>query len=166
MSDFRVGIGYDIHRLVDGRPLYLGGVEIPFDRGLLGHSDGDVLLHAVTDALLGAARQPDIGELFPDTDPQYKGARSSRLLAIAMERVRSAGFEPHNLDCIVHAERPKLSEYKAAMAASLAELTGLSDDRVSVKAKTGEGMGPVGKMEAIAATAIVSVVAAGSIRED
>jgi 2-C-methyl-D-erythritol 2,4-cyclodiphosphate synthase len=154
----RVGIGYDIHRLVEGRRLLVGGIEIEHTKGLAGHSDADVVLHAVTDALLGAAGLPDIGDLFPDTDPAYKDADSRVLLKDAVERIRSAGFEPANLDVIVHAEAPKMSPHKQAIARSIASVTGLSLDKVSVKAKTNEGMGPLGCEDAIACTAVASIV--------
>ena len=157
-AQWRVGIGYDIHRLVPNRALILGGVKLESDVGLSGHSDGDVVLHAVTDALLGAAAQPDIGELFPDTDPAYEGIDSAKLLVGALERVREAGYEPCNVDVIVHAERPKLSRYKVTMAASIADILGLPATAVSVKAKTAEGLGPIGAGEAIACTASVSIV--------
>ncbi|MHC4093291.1 MAG: 2-C-methyl-D-erythritol 2,4-cyclodiphosphate synthase [Planctomycetota bacterium] len=163
MTDtFRVGVGYDIHRLVEGRPLVVGGVEIEHPKGLIGHSDADVVLHAVTDALLGAAGLPDIGDLFPDTDPAYKDADSRILLKDGMERVRSKGFTPCNVDVIVHAEAPKMSPYKGRIAESVASLTGLSPDRVSVKAKTNEGLGPLGHTDAIACTAVASVMRSGA----
>jgi 2-C-methyl-D-erythritol 2,4-cyclodiphosphate synthase len=158
VQDYRVGIGYDLHRLVAGRKLLLGGVEVPFDRGPSGHSDGDVLLHAVTDALLGAAGLPDIGELFPDTDPAYAGADSADLLSQALARIRSAGFAVHQLDCVVHAEKPKLSEYKRPMAERIAACLGITADRVNVKAKTNEGVDAVGRGEAIAATVVALVI--------
>lgn len=151
----RIGIGYDIHRLVEGRPLRLGGVEIPHDKVLAGHSDADVVLHAVTDALLGAAGLPDIGELFPDTDAKYKDADSGRLLREVFWRVRDEGFRVGNLDVIIHAERPKLSVYKRAMAESIATLLDVGPDMVSVKAKTNEGLDAVGRGDAIACTAVV-----------
>ena len=154
----RVGIGYDIHRLVEGRRLVMGGIEIPHAKGLLGHSDADVVLHAVTDAVLGAAGLPDIGDLFPDTDSAYKDADSRTLLARAMERVKSRGFTVGNLDIIVHAEAPKLSPYKLRMAASIAALTDVTPDRVSIKAKTNEGLGPLGSADAIACTAVALLV--------
>ncbi|UCC29376.1 MAG: 2-C-methyl-D-erythritol 2,4-cyclodiphosphate synthase [Phycisphaerales bacterium] len=158
MTDtFRVGIGYDIHRLAEGRRLVVGGIEIEHAKGLLGHSDADVVLHAITDALLGAAGLPDIGDLFPDTDPAYKDADSRALLKDAMERVRAKGFEAGNLDVIVHAEAPKMSPYKRRIAESIASLTGLSPPQVSVKAKTNEGLGPLGHADAIACTAIASL---------
>lgn len=154
----RVGIGYDIHRLVEGRRLIVGGIEIQHSKGLIGHSDADVVLHAVTDALLGAAGLPDIGDLFPDTDPAYKDADSRVLLKNAMERIHARGFVAGNLDVIVHAEAPKLTPYKSRMSESIAELIGVSSDDVSVKAKTNEGMGPLGYEDAIACTAIAMVV--------
>ena len=157
-AGWRVGIGYDIHRLVDGRPLILGGIEIDHPQGLLGHSDGDVVLHAVADALLGAAALPDIGDLFPDTDPAYKNADSRELLAEVVRKVAAAGYRPNNIDCIVHAERPKLSEFKDRMARSIAEAVGLEPGAVNVKAKTNEGLGALGSAEGIACTATASVV--------
>lgn len=138
--------------------MVLGGVEIDYPLGLLGHSDGDVVLHAVTDALLGAAGLPDIGDLFPDTDPAYKDIDSRELLATAIEKVAEAGYAPNNIDLIVHAEKPKLSEHKGAMASSIALLTGLGTSAVSVKAKTNEGLGPLGHADGIACTATVSIV--------
>ncbi|UCE59208.1 MAG: 2-C-methyl-D-erythritol 2,4-cyclodiphosphate synthase [Phycisphaerales bacterium] len=151
---FRVGIGYDIHRFTEGRRLILGGVDVPHSRGLAGHSDADVVLHAVTDAALGAAGLPDIGELFPDTDPAYKDADSRRLLTDALERIQAKGFAPGNVDLIIHAEAPRLSPYKRAIAESIATLMGVAPDTISVKAKTNEGLGPVGSAEAIACTAV------------
>jgi 2-C-methyl-D-erythritol 2,4-cyclodiphosphate synthase len=154
---FRVGIGYDIHRLVEGRKLVVGGVQIEHTKGLIGHSDADVVLHAVIDALLGAAGLPDIGDLYPDTDPLYKDADSRKLLADAVRRVRETGFAPGNLDVIVHAEAPRMSPYKRPVAESIAELVGLEPEQVSVKAKTNEGMGPLGHADAIACTAVAAV---------
>ena len=153
----RIGIGYDIHRLVEGRRLVVGGIEIPHSKGLFGYSDADVVLHAVTDALLGAAGLPDIGDLFPDTDPKYQEADSRVLLSDAMERVRGRGFAPCNLDVIIHAEAPKMSPFKRRIGETIAELVGLDAERVSVKAKTNEGMGPLGHADAIACTAIALV---------
>jgi len=158
---FRVGIGYDIHRLTEGSHLVLGGVGIPHDKGLVGHSDGDVVLHAVIDALLGAAGLPDIGECFPDTDPAYKDADSRELLADVVQRVRARGWVPGNLDMVVHAQEPKLSPHKIEIAGSIAKLIGLSAGAVSVKAKTNEGLGPIGEGLAIACTACVLLVAEG-----
>ena len=158
IAGWRVGIGYDIHRLVDGRPLVLGGLGIDFPQGLLGHSDGDVVLHAVADAQRGAASLPDIGDLFPDDDPAFKDADSRALLAEVVRRVAAAGYRPNNIDCIVHAERPKLSEFKDRMGQSIAETVGLEPGAVSVKAKTNEGLGPLGSAEGIACTATASLV--------
>jgi 2-C-methyl-D-erythritol 2,4-cyclodiphosphate synthase len=151
---FRIGEGWDIHALVEGRMLMLGGVEIPFHKGLLGHSDADALLHAITDALLGAAALGDIGTLFPDTDAQFKGADSAALLAEAMRQVRAQGYEVSNVDCTVIAQAPKLSPFKPLMRARIAQILGIAVDQVNVKAKTAEKMGPVGEglaMEARAA---------------
>lgn len=136
----------------------MGGIEIPHPKGLLGHSDADVVLHAVTDAILGAAGLPDIGDLFPDADPAYKDADSRNLLADAMEKVRTKGFVVNNIDVIVHAEAPKLTSYKRRMADSIALLLRVSADRVSVKAKTNEGLGPLGCADAIACTAVATIV--------
>jgi 2-C-methyl-D-erythritol 2,4-cyclodiphosphate synthase len=135
--------------------LLLGGVQVPHEQGLLGHSDADVLLHAVTDALLGAAALGDIGELFPDTDPANQGRDSAEMLRLALEKVRAAGFRVANLDSIVFAERPKLSPYKGAIRERMAELLEISVDRVGFKAKTGEQVGPVGRQEAIMADVVV-----------
>jgi 2-C-methyl-D-erythritol 2,4-cyclodiphosphate synthase len=154
----RVGIGYDIHRLEEGRRLIMGGIEIPHERGLVGHSDADVVLHAVTDAVLGAAGLSDIGELFPDTDDRFRDADSRELLAAAMEHVREAGFAVNNVDVIIHAERPRMSPYKKPIAASIAALLGVPPEGVNVKAKTNEGMGPLGYADAIACTAAALVV--------
>jgi len=154
-STYRIGLGHDVHRLAPNRPLILGGVRIEFDRGLLGHSDADILLHAVTDALLGAAGFGDIGDAFPDSDPAYAGIDSTILLEKTLERVRAAGWRPVNLDCTVFAQRPKLAEYKPAIRQRLAELLALPLDKVNVKAKTGESVGPIGREEAMAADAVV-----------
>lgn len=159
---FRVGIGYDIHRLVEGRRLLVGGVEIEHPKGLLGHSDADVVLHAVIDALLGAAGLPDIGDLYPDTDAVYKDADSRKLLADAMGRVREKGYVAGNIDLVIHAEAPRMSPYKRKIGASIAGLTGLTPEQVSVKAKTNEGMGPLGYSDAIACTAVALVRRADS----
>ena len=152
---FRVGEGWDIHALVEGRKLILGGVEIPFPKGLLGHSDADALLHAITDALLGAAALGDIGTLFPDTDMQFLGADSAMLLTEAGARVRALGFEIGNIDCTVIAQAPKLSAFKPAMRERIAEILGVAVDQVNVKAKTAEKMGPVGEGLAMEARAVV-----------
>ena len=153
----RVGIGHDTHRLVEGRPLVLGGLTIPHTHGLAGHSDADVVLHAVADALLGAAALGDIGELFPDTDPQHKGADSTKLLREVVNRVHSAGWRPVNIDLVIHAERPKLGPHKLAIRDRIAELLGLATNVVSVKAKTGEAVGPIGRGEAISCEAVVLI---------
>lgn len=151
----RIGIGYDLHRTAEGRPLVLGGVQIPCDFGLLGHSDGDVALHAVCDALLGAAGLGDIGELFPDDDPAYKNADSRTFVTDVVKRVRAGGYAIRNVDVIIHAERPKLTAHKARIKASLAELLELSPDAVGVKATTNEGLDAVGRGEALACWAAV-----------
>ena len=153
----RVGIGHDTHRLVEGRPLVLGGVTISYTHGLAGHSDADVVLHAVADALLGAAALGDIGELFPDTDPQYNGADSTNLLREVLNRVHAGGWQPVNVDLIIHAERPKLGPYKLAMRDRIAELLGLAPNVINVKAKTGEAVGPIGRGEAISCEAVVLI---------
>lgn len=151
----RVGEGWDIHRLVADRPLIIGGVRIPYERGLLGHSDADVLLHAITDAVLGAAALGDIGQHFPDTDAQFKGADSTVLLAEAMRRVRAAGYALGNVDSTVIAQAPKLMPWIAAMREVIASALGVAVQQVNVKAKTAEKMGPVGEGDAIEARAIV-----------
>lgn len=159
----RVGIGHDTHRLGPGGPLRLGGLDIPHDRRALGHSDADVLLHAVTDALLGAAALGDIGELFPDTDERNRGRDSAEMLREAARRVEAAGYRIVNLDCIVFAQRPKLGGYKRALAARIAEILALAPDQVGVKAKTGEGVGEIGREEVIAAQC-VALVEPGPVR--
>jgi 2-C-methyl-D-erythritol 2,4-cyclodiphosphate synthase len=153
-SGLRIGIGHDTHRLADGGPLRLGGIQIAWDRHLVGHSDADVLLHAVTDALLGAAACGDIGELFPDTDADNLNRDSAEMLQAAYTRVRAAGFRVGNLDCIIFAERPKLSQHKLAIQQRIAALLDLTADRVGVKAKTGEGIGAVGTGQAIMAQCV------------
>lgn len=157
-SSIRVGLGHDRHRLVAGRPLILGGVRIEYEFGLDGHSDADVLLHAITDAILGAAGLGDIGESFPNTDPQWANADSAIFVRHAVSEVRSRGWEIANLDCTIHAERPKLSPMKQMIAVRVAELLGVAPDRVNVKAKTGEKVGPIGRKEAIDADAVVLLV--------
>lgn len=153
-SSNRIGIGYDIHRLVEGRKLVLGGVEIPFEKGLLGHSDSDVLTHAICDALLGAAALGDIGTHFPDTDPRWAGASSLDFLARVVELIGEREFQIANVDAIVMAERPKLLPHIQAIRERLASVLGVDVDRISVKAKTSEGLESVGRGEAIAAQAI------------
>ena len=152
---FRVGEGWDIHALVPGRKLVLGGIEVPFHLGLLGHSDADALLHAITDALLGAAALGDIGTHFPDTDARFQGVDSSVLLAEAVKRVRLRGFEIGNIDSTVIAQAPKLMPYIAAMRAKIAQTLGIGLDQINIKAKTFEKMGPVGQGQAIEARALV-----------
>jgi len=151
---FRVGQGYDVHALVTGRPLIIGGVTIPHTHGLQGHSDADVLLHAVTDALLGAAGLGDIGRHFPDTDPAYRGADSRVLLRDAVAKVRAAGWSPVNIDATVHAQAPKIGPHAAAMVANIAADTGIDGGAVNIKAKTNEGLGYLGRKEGIAATVV------------
>lgn len=155
LPHIRVGLGHDVHRTASGKPLFLGGMRLEADVGLVGHSDADVLLHAVTDALLGAAGRGDIGEWFPDSDERYAGADSVELLNEVLVAVRSDGWTLVNMDCTVFAERPRLAPYKADIRRRLAELTGLSVEAVNVKAKTGEKVGPVGRGEAIQADAVV-----------
>lgn len=157
---YRVGLGHDRHRLEAGRALVLGGLPIPHEKGSVAHSDGDVLLHAVTDALLGAVGAGDIGEWFPDTDPAYAGADSAQLLGKVVAELRQRGWQVVNLDCTVFAQRPKLSPFKRAMAARIAQILGIAEDSVNVKAKTGERIGPVGLEEAIDAHAVVLVTRA------
>ncbi|MEO7391515.1 MAG: 2-C-methyl-D-erythritol 2,4-cyclodiphosphate synthase [Ramlibacter sp.] len=151
----RVGQGWDTHALVPGRKLVLGGVEVPFDRGLMGHSDADVLLHAIIDALLGAAGLGDIGRHFPDTDERFRGAESSLLLTEAVLRVREKGFQVGNVDCTVIAQAPRLASYVDAMRDRIAQALEIAPALVNVKAKTAERMGPVGQGLAIEAMAIV-----------
>ncbi len=155
---FRIGEGWDVHALVPGRPLIIGGVNIPHTQGLLGHSDADVLLHAITDALLGAAALGDIGRHFPDTDARFKGADSSVLLAEAARRVRAEGFEIGNIDSTVIAQAPKLAPHIAAMCEGIARTLGLATDQVNVKAKTAEKIGPVGQGLSIEARAVALLV--------
>lgn len=151
----RVGLGYDVHRIVSGRELILGGVRIPWDRGLLGHSDADVLTHAVMDAILGALSLGDIGHWFPDTDPAYKGAASTHLLTTILRSPQLAGWEIVNVDAMLLAEKPKIAPHHEAICQSLAAHLGLPRERVSVKATTMEGMGFIGREEGMAAQAIV-----------
>ena len=151
----RIGEGWDIHALVEGRKLVLGGVEIPYSKGLLGHSDADALMHAITDALFGAAALGDIGTHFPDTDAQFNGANSSELLAEAARRVRAKGFEIGNVDSTVIAQAPKMAPHIEAMRTRIAGVLGLAFDQVNVKAKTAEKLGPVGEGKAMEARAVV-----------
>lgn len=153
----RVGLGSDIHALAEGRKLIVGGVEIPHPRGLLGHSDADVLLHAIIDALLGAAALGDIGRLFPDTDERYRGADSRVLLRAVGERLAAAGWRIVNLDATIHAERPKMAPHIPAMVACIAADLALAQSCVSIKAKTGEKLGFVGREEGISSDAVVLI---------
>ena len=155
MNNIRVGEGWDVHALVPGRRLVIGGVQIPHDRGLLGHSDADVLLHAITDALLGAAGLGDIGTHFPDTDAQFSGADSSLLLAEAARRVRAQGWRIGNVDSTVVAQAPRLAPHIAAMRAAVAAALAIEPAQVNVKAKTAEKLGPVGQGQCIEARAVV-----------
>jgi 2-C-methyl-D-erythritol 2,4-cyclodiphosphate synthase len=154
---FRVGSGHDTHRLAEGRPLVLGGVRIDHPRGLVGHSDADAVLHAVTDALLGAAGLGDIGDAYPDTDPRWAGADSRLFLAETLARLNQLGWRTVNLDVTVFAQEPKLGPVKAAIRAKLAELLGVPADAVNVKAKTGERVGHIGRGEAIGCHAVVLI---------
>lgn len=153
----RIGLGEDTHRLIEGGPLVLGGLQIPHDQQAVGHSDADALLHAVTDALLGAAALGDIGELFPDTDPVNRGRDSAEMLRLAYEQVRSAGWQIVNLDVVVHLQRPKLAPYKQALRTRVAEILAIATEQVGLKAKTGEGVGPVGREEAIVVRCVASI---------
>jgi 2-C-methyl-D-erythritol 2,4-cyclodiphosphate synthase len=155
--DLRIGLGYDLHRFGTGRGLRLGGVEIPFPLGLVGHSDADCLVHAVIDALLGAAGEGDIGRLFPDTDPAYKDARSTVLLAAVMERLKKAGLEVVHVDSVIVTEKPAVAPHVPAMKRALCPLLGVAPDRLGIKGKTNEGVGAIGRGEAIAcwATALL-----------
>jgi 2-C-methyl-D-erythritol 2,4-cyclodiphosphate synthase len=155
--EVRTGLGWDVHRTAPGRPLILGGVAIPADFGLDGHSDADILSHAITDALLGAAALGDIGMHFPDTDPQWKGADSAKFLAHAAALVRNAGYTIVNVDSTVILEKPKLKDYRVAIREALARTLGMDLDRVSVKFKTAERVGPVGEGRSAEAQAIVTI---------
>ena len=156
--DIRIGHGYDVHRFTEGRKLILGGVEVPYQLGLDGHSDADVLLHAVMDALLGAVAAGDIGKHFPDTDDRYLGADSTVLLAAVGEILKERGYAPGNIDATVICQRPKLKEHIPAMRQRIAGVLGISEDQVSVKATTEEGLGFTGRQEGIAAHAVCTVI--------
>jgi 2-C-methyl-D-erythritol 2,4-cyclodiphosphate synthase len=151
----RIGIGHDTHRLSEGRPLVLGGVRINHPRGLVGHSDADVVCHAVADAVLGAAGLGDIGEHYPDTDPRWEGLDSTRLLAEVVEKIERIGWRTVNCDLIIHAQEPKLVSYKPEIRANLARLLRVEPGVINVKAKTGEHVGHIGRAEAIACQAVV-----------
>ena len=159
-TEHRVGIGHDTHRLARGGPLRIGGIDIPHDCRTVGHSDADVLLHAITDALLGAAALGDIGDMFPDDDESNRGRDSAEMLQLAAAETARAGWEIENLDCIVFAQRPKLSEHKAAIRRRIADILGLDAGQVGLQAKTGEHVGPVGRGEAIQAQCVVLLAAA------
>ena len=165
MLAMRIGEGWDIHALVPGRDLVLGGVTIPHTVGLLGHSDADALLHAITDALVGAAGLGDIGTHFPDTDARFRGANSAVLLTEAMRRVAELGWQVNNVDSTVIAQAPKLAPHIPAMRASIARALGVDESQVNVKAKTAEKMGPVGQGAAMEARAVVLLVRAGTYQK-
>lgn len=152
-----IGIGYDIHRLIKGRRLILGGVEVPYKKGPFGHSDADVLLHAICDALLGAISQGDIGELFPDTDPKYKDIASTELLKKVYDLVKDKGYVINNIDTIIIAQEPKLSPFKGKMRKKIAQILKIKKDRIGIKAKTNEGLGEIGERKAIASYAVVLI---------
>lgn len=156
--NLRIGQGYDVHQLVEGRKLIMGGVDIPHTRGLLGHSDADVLAHAVADALLGGVRGGDIGKLFPDTDPAYEGADSMKLLAAVADYVRDLGYEILDVDSVIAAQAPKLSPYRDQMRENLAHAMGIFPENVGVKATTTEHLGFEGREEGISATAVALLV--------
>ncbi|MFC1548393.1 2-C-methyl-D-erythritol 2,4-cyclodiphosphate synthase [Candidatus Omnitrophota bacterium] len=151
----KIGMGYDIHRLVEGRPMIIGGVDIPYARGPLGHSDGDVLLHAICDAILGAIGKGDIGMIFPDTDPKYKDMPSSQLLSEVRHIMDLEGYEVRNVDCVVIVEEPKLAPYRERISGTIGDLLRIPKSSVGVKAKTAEKLGEIGKGEAIAAHAVI-----------
>ena len=155
---FKVGIGYDIHRMVEGRPLFLGAVEIPYIKGLLGHSDGDALIHALCDALLGALALGDIGEHFPDTDPAYQGIASSQLLVMVKELLDKSGYKINNLDVIIIAQEPTIMPFKNQMKEKICALLGIEHDILNIKAKTNEGLDAIGHLEAIACYATASLI--------
>jgi 2-C-methyl-D-erythritol 2,4-cyclodiphosphate synthase len=157
---FRIGQGYDCHALVEGRKLIIGGVDIPHHVGLLGHSDADVLLHAITDSILGAAALGDIGKHFPDTDPDFKGADSRKLLKEAARRVVATGYSIGNIDCTIIAQRPKMAPHIQSMRANIAEDLGVDISQVNVKAKTNEKLGYLGREEGIAAESVALLIAA------
>ena len=154
---FRIGLGHDSHRLGPGDGLVIGGVSIPHHRAALGHSDADVLLHAITDALLGAAALGDIGEMFPDTDPANQGRDSADMLRRALDRVSAAGWRIVNLDCVIFAQRPKILPHRPAIRRRIAEILGIDEAAVWLKAKTGEGVGPIGEELAVGAECVVLI---------
>jgi len=149
----KIGIGYDIHRLQTGKKLFLGGVDIPFSKGSIGHSDGDCLVHAIIDALLGALGEGDIGQLFPDTDQRYRNIRSTKLLEIVMDRIRDNNGRIHHIDCIIVAESPKIGPHIPRIKQALCPILEIETNDLGIKAKTNEGIGPVGQGDAIAVMA-------------
>jgi len=153
----RIGIGYDIHRLVEDRSLILGGIEIPYVKGLLGYSDGDVLLHAISDAILGAMSLGDIGQHFPNTDPQYKDIASEKIVKKVLDMMREKGFRLNNVDSVVIAEEPKIFPFKEKLSARLSGILGIDADKINVKATSNEGVGSLGRGDAIAAYAVVTI---------
>jgi len=155
---YKIGIGYDIHRLVEGRKLFLGGVEIPYIKGLLGHSDGDALLHAICDALLGALGEGDIGEHFPDTDQKYHNLSSVELLKAVKNLIEEKKFMIANVDTVIIAQEPKLVPFKKQMRGKIAQILDIKEDCVNIKAKTNEGLGEIGREEGIAAYAAVNII--------
>lgn len=158
----RIGIGYDIHRLIEDRKLIIGGVEIPYIKGLLGYSDGDVLAHAVSDALLGALALGDIGQHFPNTDPQYEGISSMEILKKVMEMVSAKGYAVNNLDTMIITEEPKIYPFREKIVGRMSDVMGVEKDRVSIKATTNEEVGSLGRGDAIAAYAVVIVCPKGA----
>ena len=157
----RIGVGYDVHQLVEGRKLFLGGIEIPFHKGLLGHSDGDVLIHAICDAVLGAINEGDIGTHFPDTDNSIKGIESSKILLHVTDLARKKGYTVVNIDAVVAAQEPKIAPIRDAMCKNIAGIIGISNDRISIKGKTTEGLGFVGRREGIEVYAVALLEKSG-----
>jgi 2-C-methyl-D-erythritol 2,4-cyclodiphosphate synthase len=157
----RIGVGYDVHQLIEGRRLFLGGIEIPFHKGLLGHSDGDVLIHAICDAVLGAINEGDIGAHFPDTDNSIKGIESTKILLHVTDLARKKGYTVVNIDAVVAAQEPKIAPIRDAMRKSIAGTIGISDDRISIKGKTTEGLGFVGRREGIEVYAVALLEKSG-----
>lgn len=153
----RIGIGYDIHRLVEDRKLLLGGIEIPYVKGLLGYSDGDVVLHSISDAMLGAISAGDIGEYFPNTDPQFKDMSSREILKKVFDMVSKKNYRVNNIDVVVLAEEPKIYPFKAKMIETISGILGLKDGNVNIKATTNEGVGSIGRGDAIASYAVVTI---------
>ncbi len=157
MSNLRIGIGYDLHRTLPGRPLVLANITIPHDKGLDGHSDADVVLHALIDAITGAAGLPDVGQLFPNSDPQYQGIDSAKLLQATMQKFAATGYRIVNADIIILAQQPKLAPHKPAMIARLAQLLAVREDQINIKGKTGESVDAVGEERAIACHCVILI---------